>query len=48
MLLQHPALASADFSALRMIYYGASPISEEVLLRAQRAFRRRASPSSTA
>lgn len=38
MLLQHPALGSADFSALRMIYYGASPISEEVLLRAQRAF----------
>jgi len=38
MLLQHPDLGSADFSTLRMIYYGASPISEEVLLRAQRAF----------
>jgi fatty-acyl-CoA synthase len=38
MLLQHPDLPKADFSALQMIYYGASPISEDVLLRAQRAF----------
>lgn len=38
MLLQSPALESADFSALRTIAYGASPIAEDVLLRAQSAF----------
>ncbi len=35
MLLQHPAQAEADLSSLRHVYYGASPISEEVLTRAQ-------------
>lgn len=38
MLLQHPDLAGADFSTLRRVYYGASPISEEVLNRARAAF----------
>jgi acyl-CoA synthetase (AMP-forming)/AMP-acid ligase II len=38
MVLQHPALATTDLSRLEMVYYGASPISEEVLRRAQTAF----------
>ncbi len=38
MVLQHPALATTDLSCLEMVYYGASPISEEVLRRAQVAF----------
>ncbi|HEX5378803.1 MAG TPA: long-chain-fatty-acid--CoA ligase [Phenylobacterium sp.] len=36
MVLQHPAQAEADFSSLDYVYYGASPISEEVLTRAQK------------
>lgn len=35
MLLQHPDQAQADLSSLHHVYYGASPISEEVLTRAQ-------------
>jgi acyl-CoA synthetase (AMP-forming)/AMP-acid ligase II len=35
MLLQVPGCADVDFSSLKNIYYGASPISEDVLLRAQ-------------
>ena len=38
MLLQHPALEGADLGALKKVYYGASPISEEVLTRAQARF----------
>ncbi|WP_332770670.1 long-chain-fatty-acid--CoA ligase [Phenylobacterium sp.] len=38
MVLQHPAQADTDLSSLRHIYYGASPISEEVLTRAQARF----------
>ncbi len=37
-LLQHPKSASMDFSALKNISYGASPISDDVLLRAQQVF----------
>ena len=36
MVLQHPASADADFGPLEKVYYGASPISEEVLRRAQK------------
>ena len=32
-----PAAATGDYSALRSIAYGASPIAEDVLRRAQRA-----------
>jgi acyl-CoA synthetase (AMP-forming)/AMP-acid ligase II len=38
MLLQSPGVAETDFSSLRTIAYGASPISEEVLNRAKAAF----------
>ena len=38
MILQHPALKDSDLSSLRNVYYGASPISEEVLRQAQIAF----------
>ena len=38
MLLQSPGIAETDFSTLRTIAYGASPISEEVLNRAKAAF----------
>jgi acyl-CoA synthetase (AMP-forming)/AMP-acid ligase II len=38
MALQHPALAEADLSSLDYVYYGASPISEEVLRQAQARF----------
>ena len=38
MLLQSPAIEGAKFPALRSIAYGASPISEDVLLRAKAAF----------
>jgi acyl-CoA synthetase (AMP-forming)/AMP-acid ligase II len=38
MLLQHPEIDTADLSSLAHIYYGASPISEEVLTRAQKRF----------
>ncbi|MGH6991766.1 MAG: AMP-binding enzyme, partial [Caulobacteraceae bacterium] len=36
MILAHPALATADLSCLEKVYYGASPISEAVLVEAQR------------
>lgn len=38
MLLQHPQIDAADLSSLKHIYYGASPISEEVLRKAQKRF----------
>ncbi|MFN3523523.1 MAG: long-chain-fatty-acid--CoA ligase [Phenylobacterium sp.] len=38
MLLQHPDLAASDLTTLEKVYYGASPIAEDVLLRAQKAF----------
>jgi acyl-CoA synthetase (AMP-forming)/AMP-acid ligase II len=38
MILQHPALESADLACLEKVYYGASPISEDVLRRAQLRF----------
>jgi acyl-CoA synthetase (AMP-forming)/AMP-acid ligase II len=38
MMLQSPALAQQDFTALKIISYGASPIAEDVLRRAQEAF----------
>ena len=38
MLLQHPAMTEADLTTLAHVYYGASPISEEVLRRAQDRF----------
>jgi fatty-acyl-CoA synthase len=37
-VLQHPTAASADFSSLKNISYGASPISDEVLLKARQVF----------
>ncbi len=38
-LLSVPELATADVSSLRTIFYGASPISEDVLVRSMRALR---------
>ena len=38
LLLATPALASTDLSSLRHIFYGASPISEDVLVRCMAAF----------
>jgi len=38
MLLQTPGVAEADFSGLRTMAYGASPISDAVLARAQAVF----------
>lgn len=38
MMLQSPALSKQDFAALKVISYGASPIAEDVLRRAQQAF----------
>jgi acyl-CoA synthetase (AMP-forming)/AMP-acid ligase II len=38
MVMQHPAAVDADFSCVEKVYYGASPISEEVLRRAQGVF----------
>jgi acyl-CoA synthetase (AMP-forming)/AMP-acid ligase II len=38
MLLATPGVEGADFSSLRTIVYGASPISEEVLVRAMERF----------
>ncbi|HEY5071152.1 MAG TPA: long-chain-fatty-acid--CoA ligase [Caulobacteraceae bacterium] len=38
MILQHPALEGADLTCLEKVYYGASPISEAVLVRAQERF----------
>ena len=37
-VLQHPKAAQMDFSSLKNISYGASPISDEVLLRAKEVF----------
>jgi long-chain acyl-CoA synthetase len=37
MLVDHPALPQHDLSSLELLFYGASPISEAVLDRAQRA-----------
>ncbi len=37
-LLQHPRAKTVDFSSLKNISYGASPISEEVLRNAQKTF----------
>jgi len=37
-LLQQPGVREVDFSRLKKVYYGASPISDEVLLRAQETF----------
>jgi fatty-acyl-CoA synthase len=37
-VLQHPAAAQTDFSSLKNVSYGASPISDEVLLRAKEVF----------
>jgi len=38
MLLATPQLADADVSSLRTVYYGASPISEDVLVKSMAAF----------
>jgi long-chain acyl-CoA synthetase len=38
MALASPALQDADLSSLRLIFYGASPISEEVLVKCMTAF----------
>jgi fatty-acyl-CoA synthase len=38
-LLQQPAIGATDLSSLRLILYGASPIAEDVLRRAQATFR---------
>jgi long-chain acyl-CoA synthetase len=37
-LLATPALADTDFSSLRLIFYGASPISEDVLVKCMASF----------
>jgi len=37
-VMQHPKAAETDFSSLKNISYGASPISDEVLLRAKKIF----------
>lgn len=37
-VLQHPLAASADFSSLRMVSYGGSPIAESLIAQAQRTF----------
>jgi fatty-acyl-CoA synthase len=37
-VVQHPSAAETDFSSLKNISYGASPISDEVLLRAKTMF----------
>jgi acyl-CoA synthetase (AMP-forming)/AMP-acid ligase II len=38
MLMQAPEMAHADLSSLRSVAYGASPIAEELLVKAQRRF----------
>lgn len=38
MLMQAPEMAGADLSSMRFVAYGASPISEDLLLRAQERF----------
>lgn len=37
-LLATPSLATTDFSSVRLIFYGASPISEDVLVKCMAAF----------
>ena len=37
-LLATPSLATTDLSSLRLIFYGASPISEDVLVKCMAAF----------
>lgn len=37
-VLQHPEAAAADFSSLRMVSYGGSPIAESLLAHAQQRF----------
>ncbi len=37
-VLQHPAAAQADFSSLRMVAYGGSPVAESLLAEARRRF----------
>ena len=37
-LLASPTLATTDFSSVRLIFYGASPISEDVLVKCMAAF----------
>jgi len=37
-MLQHPAVEHTDFSSLNRLYYGASPIAEDLLRRAQARF----------
>jgi fatty-acyl-CoA synthase len=39
MLVQHPKLASTDISSLRSMFYGASPIAEDLLKKAQDVFK---------
>jgi acyl-CoA synthetase (AMP-forming)/AMP-acid ligase II len=38
LLLATPSLATTDFSSVRLIFYGASPISEDVLVKCMAAF----------
>ncbi len=38
LLLAAPSLSTTDFSSVRMIFYGASPISEDVLVKCMAAF----------
>jgi fatty-acyl-CoA synthase len=38
MLVQHPKLGETDISSLRSMFYGASPIAEDLLRRAQEVF----------
>jgi long-chain acyl-CoA synthetase len=38
-LLATPSMATTDFSSVRFIFYGASPISEDVLVKCMAAFR---------
>ena len=37
-MLQHPLAASADFTSLKRLYYGAAPIAEDLLTRAKARF----------
>ena len=39
LLLATPSLATTDLSSLRLIFYGASPVSEDVLVKCMAAFR---------
>ena len=38
-MLQHPKVGETDFSSLQRLYYGASPIAEDLLVRAKSVFR---------